>query len=212
MTATLTNTFTGTTVGYSFREGEESMKAGKYLVIDPCYFLGHDDPFWNDLCAFSFPENEKSRDTFTIEIEGHKVLVWGTAFGDGEYPTLDGGCIIGRSGVDAGVLSLVPVELLDVLPHLAPVDDQTAPTVEIKHDFEPFVEDGDCRFGGYRTLTGENEQECSKCGEFVEDRNWDGLCSYCEEQENTCDNCGRYGDMNEDGICSNCAEEDEEDE
>ena len=59
--------------------------------------------------------------------------------------------------MDAGVLSLLPVEMLITLPQLRPLDDESCPTVLLKTDFNPFVEGGDCSFGGYKTLTAENE-------------------------------------------------------
>jgi len=199
-------------VEYMLREGAEQMKAGKYKVIDPCYFLGHDEGFWSEFCSFCFKNGPKPIDPVTVVIGDHKVLIWSTAHGDGEYPTIQGSSVVGRSGVDAGVLSLIPVELSEVLDYLLPFDDENAPTVNLSHDFTPHVEYGDCSYGDYETLTGDEKQECSQCGEVTENVDWDGLCSYCEEQKHTCNYCGKWDDDLNDGICSSCAEEDEEEE
>ena len=55
------NTFGDTGIGYQFRDGAETMKAGKYRVIDPCYFLGHDDEFWQKLTRPAGDPNRKFR-------------------------------------------------------------------------------------------------------------------------------------------------------
>ena len=183
MTATTINTFGSTGIGYEFREGAETMNAGKYRVTDPCYFLGHDDPFWNAFCAFMFPANERTSDSYIIEIAGYKVFTWGTAYGDGCYPTLKNDCEIGESGVDAGMLSLVPVELYDLLKdHLGENDDKNTPVVEMTSSFCPEVDEGDCSFGSYEVLTSERATCCQRCGERREYLNWDGFCDSCQRE------------------------------
>jgi hypothetical protein len=180
MTA-VTSTFGNTGVSYQIREGEEQMNAGRYRVTDPCYFLGHDDEFWAELIDFMFPNGSgRGCDTYTIEIAGYKVLMWGTAYGDGEYPTLFDGSVVGRSGVDAGLLSLIPEELYILLKsHLGENDDETAPFIELKGKFSPHVEGGDCEFGKYKILTGDTAYPCDRCGDYC-DTNWNNLCDSCQ--------------------------------
>jgi len=184
MTATANNTFGDTGIAYEIRNGAEEMNAGKYRVTDPCYFLGHDDDFWQGFCQFMFGENSTfSDDCYTIEIEGHKILAFGTAYGDGCYPTLENGSEIGSSGVDAGMLSLIPLELYEILKgHLGDNDDSSAPTVEMNRSFTPDVHDGDCEFGNYQILTGDTATQCRHCGDYTE-TNWNDLCDYCQQEE-----------------------------
>ena len=187
MTTTTLNTFGDTGIGYEFRDGAELMNAGKYRVTDPCYFLGHDDEFWSAFCNFMFGGNPGFRkDCYTIEIAGHKVLAWGTAYGDGCYDTTKNGSYVGHSGVDAGMLSLIPLELYELLAdHLGTNDDTTAPTVELTSDFTPeMIEKGNCSYGPYETITGERERvNCERCGWDVESVNWNGLCDSCQREE-----------------------------
>lgn len=189
MTAT-TQTFLGTDIEYSFSEGAEEMNAGKYQVTDPCYFLGHDEQFWNDFCQFMFPEHNKERaDSYTIEIAGYKVFAWGTAYGDGCYPTLNNGYEVGSSGVDAGMLALVPVELYELLKDtLKGNDDTSAPFVEMTRSFTPEVDEGDCSFGSYEVLTSDKVHFCRHCGERG-DLNWNDLCNYCQREEDEEEEC-----------------------
>jgi hypothetical protein len=187
MTATA-KAFSGTDIGYEFRAGAEEMNKGKYRVTDPCYFLGHDDTFWTDFCRFCFA-NSDHVDPVTVEISGHKVFIWSTAYGDGEYPTYQNGMEVGRSSVDAGVLSLIPMELYDLLgAHLGENDDKTAPAVDLDYSFTPEVENGNCSFGFFETITGEDENEaCYRCGESGRYLNYAGMCEWCEmevEEEN----------------------------
>jgi len=187
MTATTSKTFGETGIGYEFREGAESMKAGKYQVTDPCYFLGHDDDFWSAFCDFMFPGQSHRSDCYTIEIAGHKVFAWGTLHGDGCYPTKKDGCEIGESGVDAGMLALVPVELFTLLgEHLGTNDDSNAPIVEVKSNFTPEVDDGNCSFEKYETITGDEEEECERCGS-----------TYSVGLNSLCDDCQREVDEEE---------------
>ena len=177
-------TATAKVFGYEFREGCEEMKAGKYRVTDPCYFLGHDDDFWNNFCSFMFGEDRTiGSDSYTIEIAGYKVMAWGTAYGDGCYPTLKDGVEIGSSGVDAGMLSLIPIELYDLFKdHLGENDDSSAPIVELAYNFTPHIEEGDCSYGGYQTLTGDSAEGCGDCGCHDDYLNWNSLCNSCQQE------------------------------
>jgi len=176
-------TATAKVFGYEFREGVEQMKAGKYRVTDPCYFLGHDDDFWSNFCSFMFGEDRTiGSDSYTIEIAGYKVLAWGTAYGDGCYPTLKDDVEIGSSGVDAGMLSLIPIELYDLFKdHLGENDDSSAPIVELAYDLTPHIKEGDCSYGDYQTLTGNSAKRCGDCG-CRDDLNWNSLCSSCQQE------------------------------
>jgi hypothetical protein len=84
--------------------GEIKSDKGFYIG-DICYALGREkyDELWGDQHGYDDGVIEDSEDT------GLKFAVSGTRYGDGEYPGSDG-CIY---GVDAGVIGLVPLELVE---------------------------------------------------------------------------------------------------
>ncbi len=86
--------------------------SGRYYVVDPCYIFQGDNDLWDSLCAYSFPEGMPMRQSFVMHIDGYDVWVGSTAFGDGTF-SVRTSKDVGIVGVDAGCLSLVPVELAD---------------------------------------------------------------------------------------------------
>jgi len=96
---------------YRFSTEKIQLPAKKYLVIDPCYVIGG-DPFWGDLCDFSFPDDQEHRNHFYIHSEGCVIFAFSTAYGDGFYPVSDGN-ICKKVGVDAGMLSLIPMDYIN---------------------------------------------------------------------------------------------------
>jgi hypothetical protein len=79
--------------------------AGKYVLGDPCYAVP--DHLWIDLlesCGIFGLDEDGSPVGF---INGHHVLGFSTAYGDGCYGGSDGYFY----GVDAGLIGLVPYEL-----------------------------------------------------------------------------------------------------
>lgn len=81
---------------------EVIVQSGKYFLGDPCYAVP--DELWHDLlesCSFfNTPIGTAGK---------HKVLGFGTAYGDGEYTDQYGN----EFPVDAGLIGLVPEELVD---------------------------------------------------------------------------------------------------
>lgn len=92
---------------------------GKYFIGDPCYAIS-DDNDWQELCKLMFPngvaEFDDSNNIRVVEIEHnnkvYKCYLFGTAYGDGSYPLCKDGDLVDHLGVDAGMLSLIPAELL----------------------------------------------------------------------------------------------------
>lgn len=73
-----------------------------YIVIDPCYVMK--DEYYNELCdKLGFNGAEE------IEINGHKLAVSGTAYGDGCYDSNKGT----NFPVDSGMIGAIPFELCD---------------------------------------------------------------------------------------------------
>jgi len=97
-----------------------SLPQGKYIIIDPCYVFGDsyfDPKFWDEFCAFSYPDGHKSRGPFAVEMDGKKWFTWSTAYGDGCYPVTQNAKLLGSAGVDAGCLAMIPLELLNGLEY-----------------------------------------------------------------------------------------------
>jgi hypothetical protein len=98
--------------------------AGKYVIGDPCYAVP--DRLWDELL--------KSCDFFRTPIgqaNGHKVLGFGTKWGDGCYRGTDGR----EYPVDAGLIGLVPIELVeDPLQHSDFIVTFSKPTLCTDHD------------------------------------------------------------------------------
>ena len=74
---------------------------GDYWLGDPCYALG--DKSWAEITETSaeFTKNP-------IELNGHQLMIFPTALGDGVFE-----CSLGTIGVDAALIGIVPVEAAD---------------------------------------------------------------------------------------------------
>lgn len=90
---------------------------GKYWIGDPCYVFSDKD--WSKLCNLMFPDDGAGKDfddSNTVRVvrrvDGAYAFLFGTFSGDGEYPARIGHVKIGSLGVDAGMLSVIPFELL----------------------------------------------------------------------------------------------------
>jgi heat shock protein HspQ len=91
--------------------------AGNYVVTDPCYIC--DDDEWSEICTMISPTEDQSFTDLVLEIEGMKMIMFSTAFGDGEYDVelhthlpntakILNKC---RAFVDSGMLAVIPEEL-----------------------------------------------------------------------------------------------------
>jgi len=113
---------------------------GKAWIGDPCYVFP--DTHWANLCSLMFSRpapnsniptvNDEDGAEVTIEIDGKKYKFWiiSTAFGDGVYTlTKDGVSINPELGVDAGLLSVIPLNVLDAW---GGKEDHLGATVELK--------------------------------------------------------------------------------
>lgn len=107
MTTTATRSFT------DLGDIRHQVKAGTYVITDPCYVFP--DDMWADLCDQIFCHEDKdgkSPEAGVIEMDGHKIW-WGqTAHGDGGYAVRVYGGKVGEFGVDAGLFAIFPVEFV----------------------------------------------------------------------------------------------------
>lgn len=120
--------------------------AGKYFLGDPCYAVP--DRLWDKLlgsCRF-FAD-------CVGEVEGHKVLGFGTAHGDGVYEDQFGN----EFPVDAGLIGLVPEALVDMEEFNRDYPDM--PGIWVKYDYETVCEtDGKTlSFGKHHIKTDDEE-------------------------------------------------------
>lgn len=137
---------------------------GKYFVTDPCYVIPNEQ--WDEFCENLSKAEEKSKNhscICTFDMNGKKAVVFGTAYGDGEYPVYKNDIFIGRCGVDAGLLSLLPVteeELNDEDQYVLPVA-QLGVFVELNTTLEMPKEGNVVSVDdGFKIITdGEDEEE-----------------------------------------------------
>lgn len=85
--------------------------SGKLWIGDPCYVVP--DASWDDVCTQMFSGRFKDCSEYLFRSYGVEFFVAGTAYGDGCYPVYQNGIRIGSCGVDAGLLSAIPVELIE---------------------------------------------------------------------------------------------------
>ena len=164
---------------FNFHQDTKQFKAGEYLIVDPCYVIGG-DPFWGEFCNYCFPDGEK-RDPISVTIGKHEIVCWGTAYGDGCYPVTDGERS-GEAGVDAGMLSVVPMEFIKENN----LETNLGVIVTLNKASIPEVDEGDLTLGNISALTSDeaNEDVCSQCGGGDGDYlNYDGVCSACARED-----------------------------
>lgn len=101
--------------------------AGKYFLGDPCYAVPN--RLWDALLGsskfFAHPVGE---------VEGHKVLAFNTAYGDGVYEDQ----FQNEFPVDAGLIGLVPEALVDKDEFAK--NYPSIPGIWVKYDYETTCE------------------------------------------------------------------------
>jgi hypothetical protein len=124
------------------------MPAGKYYLGDPCYSVPDDRWIeWLDAA-----DSENAGRVLIADLDGHKIIGFGTAYGDGEYRDQHGNTY----GVDAGLIGLVPVEIAE-----NPYEGQEGcgRIVEFTEPFEcSRYKDGTLKFGEIVIETGDEEK------------------------------------------------------
>ena len=93
---------------------------GKAWIGDPCYVFPED--YWDNFCSLMFGDshnpvvNDKDGAEVVVTVDGKDYKFWiiGTAFGDGNYALRKNGMEIGTGlGVDAGLLAVIPLDVLE---------------------------------------------------------------------------------------------------
>ena len=148
---------------YTFSAEPKELPKGKYLVIDPCYIIGG-DPFWGEMCNWSYKGKFQNGrpDGFYIQLGKHTLFVWNTAYGDGCYPASDGNTC-GECGVDAGLLSLVPMGFVKTCPKNYSDTDrpitELGTVLKLDEDSTPEVDNGNLTCGNISVITGDGEDD-----------------------------------------------------
>ena len=134
---------------------------GKVYVGDPCYvFPGEDYSLWDKACDAMFDVNNEfnDRDNLRVmEINGIKSYWFGTNSGDGCYPLKKNNRQIAELGVDAGMLSFIPLEIVEILNNGAKDPgrslDSLGKVVEIEDNYNYKLYDGDITVGPFSIQT-----------------------------------------------------------
>lgn len=138
-----------------------TFKAGKYLIADPCYVTP--DESWSDFCDILFAAEDSEYGGHLFESEGIKYWVGGTAYGDGLYAIRKNGAEVGTIGVDAGLLSIIPVKLLKKWNALKEAEEMVTrglvTFVEVDKDFTIHYSGGDFKFADFEVWTSENDPD-----------------------------------------------------
>lgn len=124
------------------------LRAGRYLVVDPCYVFGDDDALWSKICDAFYPNDDNPKEwkrELVMSVDNDKVYMFGTNSGDGVYPVYQDHSQIGSCGVDAGLLSFIPKEVVDEIDcSLTRTGGGDLGTwVDIDDDYKVKYEDGD---------------------------------------------------------------------
>lgn len=130
------------------------LKKGKYLISDPCYCYPDDD--W-----------QQNYDIFTennyVEIDDYTLFSGSTAYGDGVYKLNKGNKIFGRIFVDAGLIAIIPVELVkkwDSFERMKKDEKRgLVKFIVLEDDTKVNYNSGDYSFGPFEILTGDDAEQ-----------------------------------------------------
>lgn len=177
---------------YPLKERHISLQ-GKFWVGDPCYIFA--DNAWQKLCELMYPNHNEpdfnDRDSVrVVEVDGVKCYLFGTAHGDGTYELKRSGEVIGELGVDAGMLSVIPMEIVKLRGWGKTKWAGTEIDLLGNHKKQIGVDGGDFFYDTLSINTsgeGEEEYYCDKCGSIMtqeEHEDGQGLCSVCIDEIN----------------------------
>ena len=126
---------------------------------------------WDKYCdkIFTIEKECDWSKAIVFDLNGKTAVQFSTAHGDGCYPVDDGNKIIGKCGVDAGLLSFLPVDDEVLAAELVKRGD-CGVFVDLNAIFEYSNPKGDARVGNILVTTGGgfsvNEKDyCPLCGD-----------------------------------------------
>jgi hypothetical protein len=149
--------------------------AGKYWIGDPCYLFR--DDLWSELCNIFYPPDyieNGSVDSAVFEYDGNYFWYGSTAFGDGSYPVRKNHAFIKNVGVDAGCLSIIPLNMAEKLKdNFSDNCFDAGAIVDVGLNFNVYYNGGNFEFADFSVKTNFDDEE-EDCEEEEED---------CEEEE-----------------------------
>ena len=93
------------------------LEAGLYYIGDPCYLIVHSDEgmkAWGEFCD-EFNNKENNTSQALVKLPWGTFWVANTYDGDGAYPLVDReGKALKHLPVDAGLISVIPIQKLDL--------------------------------------------------------------------------------------------------
>jgi len=117
-----------------------TVQAGEYYLGDPCYTVP--DHLWHKLLDSA---NYFEANTPIGTVEGHEVLAFSTKYGDGTYRDQQGV----KYPVDAGLIGLVPVELVEKTEGDAAKKSGCSRIIKFDRAVTCYSDDGVLHFGDY---------------------------------------------------------------
>ena len=154
-----------------------TLPAGTYWLGDPCYVVGEPHESWLKLVDAFYGEDKDIPHTEirVVELNGQKMVWSNTNYGDGVYWGTNGF----NYGVDAGLLGIVPVDLIHPDSSENGSDRELGAIVEFTEDVVIERLENSIKFGDVEILVGDEYDE--------DDDN-----SYYGDEEDYCDTCSVY--------------------
>lgn len=124
----------------------------QYYIGDLCYVM-HDA--WDEVCSLTFPLGSDEEVNGELELsDGRKIVIFSTAYGDGEYFDQEGNAY----GVDSGTIGAIKVDdIRDTNAHLEGGN---------IHEFAAEIDGNDCwsengELGFYKVVinTGDSDED-----------------------------------------------------
>lgn len=184
--------------------------AGTYWVGDPCYAFSHlpheDWMAWLEAARYDQSGREWLLEAPIPSSPEHRAIGLGTLYGDGKYPSREGGFSF---PVDAGLIGVVSVGFT------GDVEPAGMTKVTFDHDFEVSVstdEDGLIKIDDIDVITGDDPDACPDCGESMDWCACDEACWTCGETPMYCECCDECGESAFECTCYDDEEEEEEED
>lgn len=131
------------------------IKAGTYWVGDPCYV--YPDAECSDFCR-KINLDANTGNGMVQTYNGVDFAVIGTAYGDRCCTLKDGGKAVGSMGVDAGLLSVIPVDLAETWDQWDE-NKGLGVIIEVEEDGTLNASGGNFDFCGFSVVTDDSDAE-----------------------------------------------------
>jgi len=141
------------------------LKAGKYLIGDPCYF--YDRQHWSEFCDRININPHENYGSFIKDQNDNQFWYMSTANGDGAYPLYKNDIEIAELGVDSGLLAIIPLEIAQQWPNYEN-NKKFGHIIKIEKDCEIINRNGNAYFADYELIS-EDDDDVSDNDEWPEE-------------------------------------------